>query len=70
MLNHNHVPKEDIDNAHAALFVQAIIEGIEKTVMSLDPEKYTEEEKKKLIIAFLESFRDGLKSQDNVETGE
>jgi hypothetical protein len=67
MLKHNHVTKEDIDKAQAALFAQAIIEGIEERVMSLDPEKYTEEEKKKLIAEYLETFRDGLKSKDNLE---
>jgi hypothetical protein len=53
-----------------ALFTQAIIKGIEEGVMSLDSEKYTEEEKKKLIAEYLEAFKDGWKSKDNIEAGE
>jgi hypothetical protein len=70
MLKRNQVTKEDIDKAQLALFTQAIIKGIEEGVMSLDSEKYTEEEKKKLIAEYLEAFKDGWKSKDNIEAGE
>lgn len=70
MLKDNNVTKEDIDKAQAALFAQAIIDGITQGVMALDSEKYTEEEKKKMIVEYLEFFRDGLKSKEKNETGE
>ena len=69
MLKNNNVTKEDLDNAQAALVAQAIIEGIKKGVMELDPEKYTEE-KKKMIVEYLEFFRDGLKRKEKNETDE
>lgn len=65
MLKDNNVTKEDIDKAQAALFAQAIIDGIKKGVMSLDSEKYTEEEKKALFIEYLETFRDYVKKKEN-----
>lgn len=70
MLKDNNVTKEDIDKAQAALFAQAIIDGITQGVMALDSEKYTEEEKKKMIVEYLEFFRDGLKSKEKNETDE
>ena len=70
MLKNNSVTKSDIDKAQAALFAQAIIDGITQGVMALDSEKYTEEEKKKMIVEYLESFRDGLKGKEKNETDE
>lgn len=70
MLKNSNVTKEDIDKAYAALFVQNIVEGIEEAVMGLDPEKYTEEEKKELIVACLEAFREGIENKEKVGSGE
>lgn len=68
MLKNNDVSKEDVDNAQTAVVAQAFIDGIEKAIMSLDPEKYSEEEKRKLIIEYLESFRDAARSSEASET--
>ena len=70
MLKSNNVTKEDVDNAQAALFSQAIIDGIEKAVMALDPEKYTEGEKKKIFIEYLKAFGESVKSREDSESGE
>ncbi len=70
MLKDNNVTKEDIDKAQAALFAQAIIDGITQGVMALDSEKHTEEEKKKMIVEYLEAFRNGLKSKEKNGTDE
>ncbi len=64
MLKDNNVTKEDIDKAQAALFAQAIIDGVKKGVMSLDSEKYTEEDKKELFVEYLEAFRDYVRKKE------
>lgn len=64
MLKNNNVTKEDIDKAQAALFAQAIIDVLKEGVMSLDPEKYTDDEKKELLIGYLEAFRDYVRSKE------
>lgn len=64
MLKNNNVTKEDIDKAQAALFAQAIIDVLKERVMSLDPEKYTDDEKKELLIGYLEAFRDYVRSKE------
>lgn len=58
MLKRSNVSMEDIDNANAAMLAQAIIDGTKQAVMGLDPEKYTYEEKEKMIVEYLEAFRD------------
>ena len=68
MLKNNDVTKEDIDKAQAALFTQAIIDGLKAGVMGLDPEKYSEDEKKKLFIEYLEAFRDYVHSKEESKT--
>lgn len=65
LLKNNNVTKEDIDKAQAALFTQAIIDGLKEGVQNLDPEKYTEEEKKELLVGYLEAFRDYVRSKEN-----
>lgn len=65
MLKNNYVTKEDIDKAQAALFTQAIIDGLKAGVMSLDPEKYSEDEKKKLLVEYLQAFRDYVRSKED-----
>lgn len=65
MLKDNNVTKEDIDEAQAALVTKAIIDGLKAGVMGLDPEKYSEDEKKKLFIEYLEAFRDYIHSKDD-----
>ena len=64
MLKYNNVTKEDVDKAQAALFAQAIIDALKEGVMSLDPEKYTDDEKKELLIGYLEAFRDYVHSKE------
>lgn len=64
MLKDNNVTKEDVDKAQAALFAQAIIDALKEGVMSLDPEKYTDDEKKELLIGYLEAFRDYVHSKE------
>lgn len=70
MLKNSNVTKEDIDKAYAALFVQNIVEGIEEAVMARNPEKYTDEEKKELIVACLKAFREGIENKEKVGSGE
>lgn len=65
LIKNNNVTKAEIDCAHAALWAQTIIEGIQKAVMTLDPEKYTEEEKKQILIAYLEAFREAVNDSKN-----
>lgn len=64
MLKNNNVTKEDIDKALAALLTQAVIDGFKEGIMSLDSEKYTEDEKKELFIGYLEAFRDYVRSKE------
>lgn len=61
LLNNNSVTQSDIDKAYAAQFTQAIIDGIKQGVMALDSDKYTEEDKKKMIIEYLTAFKDYVK---------
>lgn len=63
MLKNNTVTKEDIDKAQAARFTQAIIDGLKEGIMNLDPEKYSEDQKKELFISSLEAFRDSVCSK-------
>jgi len=56
MLNNNNVTKEDIDNARASVLAQAIIDGITEAVMNLDSSIYTEEEKKKILVGYMEAI--------------
>lgn len=65
MLKNNSVTKSDIDKAYAAHFTQAIIEGITQGVMALDSDKYTEEDKKKLIVEYLTVFKNLAENREN-----
>lgn len=65
MLRNNNVTKEDIDKAQAVLFAQAIIDGLKVGVMSLDPEKYSEDEKRILFVEYLEAFKDYVNSKED-----
>ena len=65
MLKNNSITKSDIDKAYAAQFTQAIIDGITQGVMALDSDKYTEEDKKKLIVEYLTAFKDFAKNREN-----
>lgn len=65
MLKNNSVTKEDINKAEAAFFAQAIIEGIKEKVLSLDSEKYTQEEKKKILVECLEIFKESVNNSGN-----
>ena len=65
MLKNNSVTQSDIDEAYAALFAQAIIDGITQGVMALDSDKYTEEDKKKLIVEHLTAFKDFVKERES-----
>ena len=65
MLKNNSITKSDIDKAYAAQFAQAIIDGITQGVMALDSDKYTEEDKKKLIVEYLTAFRDFVKERES-----
>ena len=65
MLKNNSVTKSDIDKAYAAQFAQAIIDGITQGVMALDSDKYTEEDKKKLIVEYLTAFKDFVKKRES-----
>lgn len=68
MLKNNSVTKSDIDKAYAAHFTQAIIDGITQGVMALDSDKYTEEDKKKLIVEYLTAFKDFAKNRENSDS--
>lgn len=65
MLRNNNVTKEDIDKAQAVLFAQAIIDELKVGVMSLDPEKYSEDEKRILFVEYLEAFKDYVNSKED-----
>lgn len=68
MLKNNIITQSDIDKAYAAQFAQAIIDGIKQGVMALDPDKYTEEDKKKLIVEYLTAFKDFAKNRENSDS--
>lgn len=68
MLKNNSVTQSDIDKAYAAQFAQAIIDGITQGVMALDSDKYTEEDKKKLIVEYLTAFKDFAKNRENTDS--
>lgn len=68
MLKNNSITKSDIDKAYAAHFTQAIIDGITQGVMALDSDKYTEEDKKKLIVEYLTAFKDFAKNRENSDS--
>lgn len=65
LLKNNSVTKSDIDMAYATCFTQAIIEGITQGVMALDSDQYTEEDKNKLIVEYLTTFKDFIKNKEN-----
>lgn len=68
MLKNNSITISDIDKAYAAQFAQAIIDGITQGVMALDSDKYTEEDKKKLIVVYLTAFMDSVKNRENSDS--
>ena len=68
MLKNNSITQSDIDKAYAAHFAQAIIDGIKQGVMALDSDKYTEEDKKKLIVEYLTAFKDFAKNRENSDS--
>ena len=70
MLKNNSVTQSDMDKAYAALFAQAIIDGITQGVMALDSDKYTEEDKKKLIVEYLTAFKDFSKNKEKCDSEE
>lgn len=65
MLKNNSVTKLDIDTAYAVQVTQAIIVGITQGVMALDSDKYTEEDKKKLIVEYLTALKDYVENREN-----
>lgn len=67
MLKNNNVTKEDIDSTQASVLAQAIIDGIAEAVMNLDSSICTEEEKKKILVAYMEAI---IKSTGSKETQE
>ena len=68
MLKNNSITQSDIDKAYADQFAQAIIDGIKQGVMALDSDKYTEEDKKKLIVEYLTAFKDFAKNRENSDS--
>lgn len=68
LLKNNNVTKADIENAQAAVYIQAIFEGIEKGFMALDPAEYTEEDKKIMLAEFLKSFKESLDNKEGSKT--
>ena len=70
MLENNSVTQSDMDKAYAAQFAQAIIDGITQGVMALDSDKYTEEDKKKLIVEYLMAFKDFSKNKEKSDSEE
>lgn len=68
MLKNNTMTKEDVDAAQVALFAQAVIDGIKAGVMSLDSEKRSEDEKKELLIEYLEAFGEHIRSKEKSES--
>lgn len=67
LLKDNNVSKSEIDNAQAALFAQIIIE-MHEVIMSLDPDKYTNEEKKRLLIDRISTFVKRLGNSESSES--
>ena len=65
MLKNNSVTKLDIDTAYAAQVIQAIIVGITQGVMALDSDKYTEEDKKKMIVEYLTALKNHVENREN-----
>ena len=65
MLKNNSVTKLDIDTAYAVQVTQAIIIGITQGVMALDSDKYTEEDKKKLIAEYLTALKNHVENKEN-----
>lgn len=68
MLKNNSVTQSDMDKAYAALVTQAIIDGITQGVMALDSDKYTEEDKKKLIVEYLTAFKEMAQNKENPDS--
>ena len=68
MLKNNSVTQSDMDKAYAALFAQAIIDGVTQGVMALDSDKYTEEDKRKMIVEYLTTFKDFAKNRENTDS--
>ena len=68
MLKNNSVTQSDMDKAYAALFTQVIIDGITQGVMALDSDKYTEEDKRKMIVEYLTAFKEFVKNRENTDS--
>lgn len=68
MLKNNSITQSDIDKAYAAQFAQAMIDGIKQGVMALDSDKYTEEDKKKLIVEYLTAFKDLAQNKETPDS--
>ena len=65
LLKANSVTKEDIDNARAEALVQTIVSSIREYVISLDPQKYSKEEKEKIFIEYMDAFKETIKSNNS-----
>lgn len=70
MLKTNFVTKEDIDNAHAAMLAQTVVSSIKEYVISLDPQKYSNEEKEKIFIEYMDIFKEFIKSDNSHDSKE
>ena len=68
MLKNNNITQSDLDKAYAAQFAQAMIDGIKQGVMTLDSDKYTEEDKKKLIVEYLTAFKDLAQNKETPDS--
>lgn len=54
-----------IDNARAEALVQTIVSSIREYVISLDPQKYSKEEKEKIFIEYMDAFKETIKSNNS-----
>lgn len=66
MIKENKVSKQDVDNAIAAQFIHAVIKGIKESVMELDPEKYSPEEKQQILLEWREAFIEVAHAKEEV----
>ena len=65
LLKDNNVTKNDIDQAQTVIAIQAIFDGLSESIMSLDPNKYTKEEKEKMRSEYYKAIADALCGKTN-----
>ena len=65
LIKENTVTKEELDQAKANAFLQMVVDGVKNAIM--DSDKYTDNEKKEMLEAFLDALREAASKKDELK---